>query len=616
MIDQKTWEEERAYLIDTTGKMQTEIREIDHRFTIGVSAADEASEESIRHLDELRRRELLRALESPYFARIDFTANDDEMEKIYIGKTAVYDGDRSILVTDWRAPISSLYYDGRTGPTEYKSPKGVIRGNLSLKRNFAISKGKLERIEDIDIIAREASEGVSLKADISHVNAEITADKMPKSSGTDAIDVSTIDKMLVSSLSTLADTRLKSIVATIQAEQNSVIRADMHKRHIVQGAAGSGKTSVALHRIAYLAYVLGKEFRPENFLILTQSSLLLNYISAILPDLGVERVPQRSFEQLVKRITRLSFDVDGADIRSRYKTSFDILSDIDDFLANNPKHTGKGRNVLSTYREFLEHIGHEAGRKYMPKTDDLAPLLYMHMKVVGIPDMRLRHIVIDEAQDFSAMQLTVLQMVFRSATFTVFGDLAQSIYPHGVQVRWEDINQQVWNGEAIILHLEKSYRSTVEIMEAASRLLEALPNVPKGVAVIRHGEPVTYTDVGNERERTAACARLVIHRLQQGYSNIAVILSHANLCSNFTKQVNKYLANTLKRDIITLTTRDRQYEGGICVLPSALSKGLEFDAVIVADAERYPKSDIGIKLQYVSMTRAMHTLDVVRVSRK
>ena len=285
MADKKVWEEERAYLADTASVMQAEIHEIDHRFTIGVVAANETTEESIRQLYEARYRELLNAVGSPYFARIDFTAVGDEMEKIYIGKTSVHGEGNKIIVTDWRAPISNLYYDGRTGATDFKSPNGLVRGDLTLKRHLTISKGKLENIEDVDIISKSLLKSVSAKPDAS---ADIIANK--EQPDTDTIDVSTIDNMLESSLAALSDSQLKSIVATIQAEQNIVIRADMHRKYIVQGAAGSGKTSVALHRIAYLAYVLGKEFRPESFLILTQSGLLLNYISNILPDLGVERV--------------------------------------------------------------------------------------------------------------------------------------------------------------------------------------------------------------------------------------------------------------------------------------------------------------------------------------
>ena len=610
MNDQMIWKEEREHLASTTKQMQEEILEIDHRFTTGVAAASSAAEESLRRLDSDRYKEIMRALDSPYFARIDFTATGDELSKIYIGKTAVYDCNNNSLVTDWRAPVSSLYYDGSAGRVKYSSPKGTIRGDLTLKRSIRIIDGKIKEIEDVVTIGKDGTRRVLEKGKVSDPTKEAKTATTLLNKGN--IDVSTIDNMLISSLSELADTRLKSIVATIQAEQNKVIRADMNMHHIVQGSAGSGKTSVALHRVAFLAYELGKNFRPENFLILTNNKLLLNYISNMLPDLGVERVPQHSLEELVKRITGLSFKLNEAESHSRYKSTFDILSDIDDFLIEEPKHSEGKQTTLSIFSSFLKYIGHEVGKKYTPKSEDLIPILYLHARVKGIPDLPVKHIIIDEAQDFSIMQLTVLQNIFRKSKFTIFGDLAQSINPRGANSSWEEVNQAVWNGDATILHLEKSYRSTIEIMEAAGNLLDKLDNVPRGVAVIRHGEPVTYSNVFTEVERATTCIKLIERRISQGLKSIAVIVSYASYCGDFLELIDKYSIAASLPKIASITVMDEQYNGGICLLEAALSKGLEFDAVIVADAERYQQNVAGTKLQYVSMTRAIHTLDVVK----
>jgi DNA helicase IV len=571
MTDPKVWKEERAYLAGAMEGLRLEIGEIDRRFDAGISAGDEAAEESIRRLLETRYRGLLRSQKGPYFARIDFTDQDGKYEKIYIGKTSVYDRENDLLVTDWRAPISGLYYNSRLGTAVYDSPDGLIEGVLSLKRRLTVEGGELKGIDDIDVTAT--------------------------------------DELLAPYLSVSADARLKSIIATIQSEQNRVIRAAMYRPLIVQGAAGSGKTTVALHRVAYLAYALGRRFRPEHFLVLSAGGFFLHYIAGILPDLGVEDVPQRSFEELVRQTARVNFRVEETEGYDGYKSSFDILNDIDAFLEEHPEVCGKRANALTAYKAFLKEEP-----RYRLKQEDLAPLLYLRLRAAGVADSRVLHVVIDEAQDFSAMQLAVLQMLFRKASFTILGDLAQGIYPYGVQGGWEDVNEQVWQGGADIVTLQKSYRATVEIMEAAGQVLDALPYLPKGEAVVRHGEPVGYTDVWGEDDRAAACAGLAQRRREQGYANIAVILSRPSDCAGFARLVNRHRtkADASAPPIVPLTSRDGRYEGGLCLLPAALAKGLEFDAVIVADAERYPKDALGVKLLYVAMTRAMHTLDVVR----
>ncbi|MDD2481127.1 MAG: UvrD-helicase domain-containing protein, partial [Lutispora sp.] len=203
---------------------------------------------------EIKLRNLSQAKQKPYFACVDFREKERvTKDKYYIGKMALIDeATMELVITDWRAPIANLYYESRLGDTEYSCPEGIIKGELLLKRQLIINKGKLEDIYDIDI--------------------------------------TTNDEILQASLGANADNRLKEIVTTIQAEQNKIIRADMWTPLIVQGAAGSGKTTIALHRIAYLIYTYEKSFKPENFMIIAPNRFFLNYISEVLPELGVERV--------------------------------------------------------------------------------------------------------------------------------------------------------------------------------------------------------------------------------------------------------------------------------------------------------------------------------------
>ncbi|MDP4088445.1 MAG: RNA polymerase recycling motor HelD [Bacillota bacterium] len=200
-----------------------------------------------------------KAKAKPYFARIDFKKEGEgSVNRLYIGKTSlIRPEDNELIIVDWRAPVAALYYEGRLGETAYEAQDGEELGELSLKRQFTIKDGELEGIFDIDI--------------------------------------TTNDELLQASLEAGAESRLKDIAATIQAEQNRIIRAPMFKPLMVQGVAGSGKTTIALHRIAYFVYTYEATFDPENFLIIAPNNLFINYISEVLPELGVENVQQSTF---------------------------------------------------------------------------------------------------------------------------------------------------------------------------------------------------------------------------------------------------------------------------------------------------------------------------------
>lgn len=207
--------------------------------------------------------------DKPYFARIDFQGEGSlKKEELYIGKASLIKAeDNEQLIIDWRAPVASVYYEGKLGKTNYTSVEGQEYGELFLKRQFIIDEGKIEDIIDIDIAAN--------------------------------------DPLLQSALKSSAEKRLKDIASTIQAEQNKVIRADMHVPLIVQGVAGSGKTTIALHRIAYFIYTYEKTFDPENFMIIAPNKMFINYISEVLPELGVEKVKQTTYIEFMNELLGL-----------------------------------------------------------------------------------------------------------------------------------------------------------------------------------------------------------------------------------------------------------------------------------------------------------------------
>ncbi|KIL52178.1 RNA polymerase recycling motor HelD [Jeotgalibacillus soli] len=212
--------------------------------------------------DQTKRLELV--YDKPYFARIDYQKTNEEKESLYIGKASLHDPEsQAQIIVDWRSPVANVYYDGRLGEVEYEVNGDSTEGYLSLKRQYQIEEGKLLDIRDIDL--------------------------------------TTTDELLQESLAGKADNRLTEIVSTIQKEQNDIIRAPLNRPIIVQGAAGSGKTTIALHRISYFLYVNSETFHPSDLMILAPNHLFIEYISNVLPELGVEKIQQTTLIDYMKR---------------------------------------------------------------------------------------------------------------------------------------------------------------------------------------------------------------------------------------------------------------------------------------------------------------------------
>ena len=684
---------------------------------------DVEDEEVIYHMSktyDTKIKNLERAVLTPYFARIDFKADDEnEVEKIYIGKTNVFDENSNIAVADWRAPVSSIYYDGKLGKTEYRCPEGIIKGELSLKRQYSIQNGTLIDYNDIDI--------------------------------------TTNDQLLQDCLNENSDVRLKNIVSTIQSEQNKIIRANMFKPLIVQGVAGSGKTTVALHRIAYLVYTYEKDFKPEDFLIIAPNKFFLDYISDVLPDLGVDYVRQQTFEEFAFEIINANISVENPNIElslivnegkektevlqasAKFKSSIDFKQYIDECFEtfkNNilPKEDFKILNykiidfnemqnildenlkrnslkqsieilsnimqkrvlnissdlvekitekrkekinsidssldskiqqeirkkifaeseyeitqllkggkklvldyikkiklgkVIEIYQKMInnpnklkEHIGEELStyiiqqlnknlKKKKIEYEDITALLYLQYKIFGLNEkFSLKHIVIDEAQDFGEFQfITLNEVLQKNKSITILGDIAQGIFSYRGSNDWNRINKIVFNNEATIEKLDNSYRTTAEIMDEANKVLTKIrqkENINLAIPINRHGEKVNYIDTQNIDEKIKIIEKKVLDLTQNGFKNIAIIAKDENTCGELYKRIDKKATgvNLLTEDLV-------KYNGGITILPSYLSKGLEFDCVIIFDYNNYDESETDIKLLYVAMTRAMHTLDIL-----
>lgn len=680
---------------------------------------------------QIRLKNLQTAKSKPYFSRIDFREEDkDRAEKIYIGKMSLMrDEDQELVIIDWRAPVANLYYEGRLGETNYKCPDGDINGELYLKRQFTINDGKLEEIFDIDI--------------------------------------TTSDEFLQSYLGASADNRLKDIVSTIQTEQNRIIRSDMWKPLIVQGAAGSGKTTIALHRIAYLIYTFEKTFDPENFMIIATNKLFLNYISEVLPELGVDRVKQTTFEDFAMTLIGKKFKIKDSNEKltsfvnhnasndemkrnelikkeSELKSSMLFKEIIDEYIHKIekifiPKEDFKIETItlykyeeindlfLNQYKDLplvkrideikkhltnrlkakkdliveglqlqcdrtvkrlkMEMEENEARRqliveaidkkndmisriqttsktaikKYIDKIskinpfdyykdlitneslftellsnkienelisftrkytmedlkagyieqEDLAPMIYLKYKIHGMDEkIPVKHIVIDEAQDFSVFQFYVLRKIVRDSSFTILGDLCQGIHSYRGTKHWEDVKRYAFEDErSEILTLEQSYRTTVEIMEAANKVIQKLKDDSLTLAkpVIRHGEAVKIIKKNSLKEIAEEIDLKITEYKSNGFESIAIICKTIKECMEMAAYFKK---SENKPEVIT--GKEKEYKSGVVIVPSYLAKGLEFDVVIISNAgsEEYGENELDIKLLYVAMTRPLHKLNI------
>ena len=631
--------------------------------------------------------------ERPYFARIDF--KDDKKqnkEKIYIGKIGVLDLDGNIVITDWRAPISTLYYDSNLGRVEYIAPEGIVKGDMSLKRQIIISNKRVTDIFDVDSVSD--------------------------------------DELLKPYLGANADNRLKNIVASIQGEQNYIIRKGIEKNIVVQGVAGSGKTTVALHRIAYLMYNNSDKYKADQFMVIGPNKFFINYISNVLPDLDAGNAVQLTIEELAKKfidedilfedVTKNLSDIIDNGVEKKYlkfKNSMDYyrlldnyLNDIEsgfisakglvinniqvlskkdienvyktvngncvsqklemtskvianrlknnndvyeyiknsmDTLCQNEKDVNRKRNlikkefdmlkeltsngfekqlkkrlnidkvkVLNIYRDFVNSLDGmielKSDTMYLLKkktcqNEDIAALLYIKYYLFGNEKFKgYRQVVLDEAQDFGKFTFYMLKLLISNATFSIFGDIAQGIYSYKSIDDFNEILEDIFK-EAEYIKLKKSYRTSIEIMNEANKISKEI-GLDEALPVIRSAGPVIKSKI-NKSDKENYIVNQVKKYKEAGFKSIAIIYKNQKELVNMNKKLKE---NNIESEIIY---KDQEkYEGGICLLTSYLSKGLEFDVVIIADAEdeiyKYDNR-LDMKLLYVSMTRALHKLELI-----
>lgn len=598
-----------------------------------------------------KHKRLTKILAIPYFGRIDFLEKKENSKVMptYIGIHTFYDPEsRATLIHDWRAPVSSMFYDHELGEAGYRSPSGEIKGVISLKRQYRIRGGKMEFM----------------------IESALTVH----------------DDILQKELSSNADDKMKNIVATIQREQNQIIRNEDIRTLIIQGVAGSGKTSIALHRIAYLLYTFRDSISSKDILIISPNKVFSDYISNVLPELGEETVPETSMEQILSGVLEHKYkyqtyfglvnellEKPSSSLIDRiaYKASFGFISELDKFILHIENTyfkaadvkltkyitipapfieeqylrfnrypirrrfdamadymldmlkiqyaftvTTAGRNLLKkeirlmfagnndiqVYKDFFKWTNNPGMFKmrkgHTLEYSDLAPLAYLHLALEGSGNQpfRVKHLLIDEMQDYSPIQYKVIQKLFPCRK-TVLGDAGQSVNPYGSSTA-ETIQKSLTASE--IMKLCKSYRSTFEITDFAQKIHPNAELEP----VARHGEKPQILQFGSAVEELSGIMGLISTYRKSGYKSLGIICK--------TEQQAREMADVLKsyaNDISFLSSQSSAFVQGIVITSAHMAKGLEFDEVIIPQTdERNYRSEIDKSMLYVAVTRAMHRL--------
>lgn len=603
-----------------------------------------------------KHKRLSGLLDIPYFGRMDFREKKENgpvkpVLPVYIGVHTFYDPEsKKVLIYDWRAPIAGMFYEYELGEAFYLSPAGEKKGEILLKRQYRIRQGKMEYMIESSLAIH--------------------------------------DEILQKELSSHTDEKMKNIVATIQREQNRIIRNEEAHTLIIQGVVGSGKTSIALHRIAYLLYALKGTLSSKEILIISPNKVFGDYISNVLPELGEETVPETGMEQILsgvlenkyayqnffEQVNELLTAPDQAFIeRIRYKASFEFISELDRFilyientyfhatdvrltksitiparfieeqfrrfnrypmrrrfeamtgyilemvkvqcgftaatieknlLKKAIKNMFAGQKDIQVYKEFFEWTGKPEMFKMRKNRTleqaDLAPLAYLHIALEGNENIQkqVKHLLIDEMQDYSPIQYKVIQKLFPCRK-TVLGDASQSVNPYGSSSA--DRIQRIW-AAGKIMKLGKSYRSTYEIMSLAQKIRTH----PELEPIARHGEMPQILELANEEEEIRMIACLITAFRKSLHASLGIICKTESQAKEMAGKLRPY-AN----DIYFLSSQSTAFMQGVVITFAHMAKGLEFDEVILPQTnDKNYQSEMDRSMLYIAATRAMHRLSL------
>lgn len=689
------WDEYARYIyeMDNAFEIQPQLAELDRR---------EKQEQFYRRLFD----KLERIWERPYFGRMDFKSESwsGQTDCFYIGLAALTaDVTGEALIYDWRAPASGMYYDFETGGQAcYQCPDGEVRGKIELKRQFKIENQQLRYFFDS-----------SLQID---------------------------DEMLQEVLGHNVGERMKTIVTSIQREQNQAIRDDVHRVLIVSGPAGCGKTSIALHRAAYLLYKMRATLRAENILIFSPNSLFSDYIAGVLPQLGEENICQTTFQDYLASFLPSGLTFESRDqylewlyscpepedkhlrlANYQFKSSPEFLNllnqyvdyleelhtftdlfyegnlimaktEAEELFRNTLRYLPLGKRLqqikkrvlfliepfrrqrvkevereleksdlklfpkelraqarltvhqefeawikpyepgwelepLECYRQLFNHpkgfveifealalpgeIGdirqqtRESLSSGQLRYEDIYPVLYLQGKIMGFPKIRkIKHLIIDEAQDYQVIQYRLVQEMFPDSAMTILGDLNQTLYPINNIPGFECVAGLFYGSSCKSVHLERSYRSTRQINQFNQSLLGEIAT--QGSCGIREGERPILIEL-NKPEELVDCMVSQVRRLNsEGLETVAIICKTESVSRKVYAEIQPWLSVQL------FSGESETFSKGNVVLPVYLAKGLEFDAVIVyqTNTDDYP-GDAERRILYTACSRALHRLVMV-----
>lgn len=617
---------------------------------------------------------LEKMIKSPYFARIDFKFDDeDEFEKIYIGRSSLRKNSyQEMYVYDWRSPIASVFYRFMTGEAFYDAPCGRVTGELNLKRQYEIKNGILEYFFDSD--------------------------------------VQIVDEFLRQLLSQNTTAKMKAIVETIQHEQDVVIRDMENDLLMVQGVAGSGKTSIALHRAAYLMYQgLQTKLSANNIMIISPNSIFEQYISNVLPELGEDNVISSVFEDILsellngRKIQSRNDFLENLIVNSKYKeisrnsiefkTSSFFREILDQFLIDIPRQwiefedvyyegkcvvsgqilkdkilgrpetplgikleqledyileqifgTGKGRghkeeknlikqeiqkfikidivelykilfsneayfysllqnsnpsqNIKNIWKYTKENL--EADSLYY---DDAIAIAYLYLKIYGTNKYKnIKQVVIDEAQDYYPLQYEIFNLLFSNDKFTILGDMKQTLAKKEDISFYEQIQKILNKKKSSLIMLDKSFRCTNEILNFSLKFIEQSSQIK---SFNRNGDSPKVYIADNSEIFIDEIVKEIKLCQEKGFQSICLICK--------TEKNSTYLFNKIKHklDIQLIKNGSVSDLQGVFILPVYMSKGLEFDTVLICDADSQNYHDEDDKnLLYVACTRALHKLSL------
>lgn len=594
------------------------------------------------------RDNITRLIPGPYFGRIDFqNKGSEDVKPVYIGMyNFKHDSQSTPIIYDWRAPISGMFYDYELGTAFYESPSGEIEGNILMKRQYRIRNSKLEYMIE---------SGIAIN-----------------------------DTILQQELSAASDSKMKGIVATIQREQNKIIRNETSKNLIIQGAAGSGKSSIALHRAAFLLYRQKDKLTSKNILIISPNKVFADYISNVLPSLGEERISEVSFDDIAQKelkgickyqtffeqVEALSLNKDNSMAeRIKYKSTYEFISQIKTYVTKQKGQTFKPKSVKvatltipasfiiqeyykysrmteknkeielanciqhkverelkmrlltdekkrirlevhnmfqkssvqKLYEDFYTYIGRpELFNKLGNNTieySDVFPLICMKMLYNGYNEFPfVKHLIIDEMQDYTPIQYYVVSLLFKCDK-TILGDAYQAVTPYSSSM--ESISKVFSDAQCV--NLKRSYRSTFEIIQFTQKILRNKDIIPYE----RHGSAVVIEKLSKRTEQITYINTMVNDLLSDGkFKNIGIICKTQQQAEQFYLEFG-----ILCKKIYLLNEESRSFINGIVVTSIHMSKGLEFDAVIVPDVDYDNYStEMDRNLLYIACTRAMHYL--------